>query len=397
MDPLNQNTACIILARGGSVGVPMKNLQKVGGVSLVGRAVRAAVAAGQVGATYVSTDDPAIAAEAARHGARVIDRPAQISDATASSEAGWLHALAPIRADMPGLTRLVMLQCTSPFITATDIDGCLDAMAQKRADCALSVVEDHGFLWGVDADGFGVGQNHDHTIQRQRRQDLPPQYKESGAIYCVDVAAFERTGQRFCGTVALFRVDHPPVEIDSPDDLALCQRIAAAPKLAAVPRDRLARVKAVAMDFDGVHTDNLVMTHQDGTEAVSTSRGDGMGLSRLRSARGLPMIIVSKERNPVVLSRAKKLNIPVQNAVDDKIAALQAWLDGQGLDWSDLLYVGNDVNDAPAMERAGLAACPSDAHDDVLGLADWVLPHPGGQGALRAMCDVLIATKPEDA
>lgn len=390
MDQQSHNTACIILARGGSVGIPMKNLQKVGGVSLIGRAVRAAVSAKRVGGVYVSTDDPMIADEAVRHGAVVIDRPADISDAQASSEAGWLHALGPMRADMPGLSHMVMLQCTSPFTTAADIDGCIGAMIEKGTDCALSVVEDHGFLWGWDADGFGVGQNHDHTKQRQRRQDLPPQFKESGAIYCVDVAAFEKTKQRFCGSVALFKVGHPPVEIDSPSDLALCQRIAASSNMVEIPMDRLAAVKAIAMDFDGVHTDNLVVTNQDGSEAVSTSRGDGMGLSQLCKLRGLPMIIVSKERNTVVLARAAKLNIPVQNAVDDKISALQSWLDEQRLEWADLLYVGNDINDAPAMERAGIAACPSDAHDSVLGFADWVLPHPGGRGALRAMCDVLM-------
>ncbi len=384
-------TACIVLARGGSKGVPGKNLRRVGGVSLIGRSVRAARAAPSVAAVYVSTDDPAIAAEARRHGARIIERPQDLSGDGASSEAGWLHALETVHGDFPALARLVFLQCTSPFTTGADIEACLAAMTGQGADCALSVIEDHGFLWGLDADGFGSGINHDATRQRQRRQDLPPQYLESGAIYCVDAAAFERTGQRFCGRVALCPVKHPPLEIDTPQDLELCARIAESTGQSDVAPERLAPIRAVVMDFDGVHTDNLVSTDQDGREAVVTSRGDGMGISLLRQAGHWHLMILSKERNPVVLRRAEKLGIEVFNAVDDKVAALDRWLAARDLGWEALLYVGNDVNDAAAMAQAGLSACPSDAHPSILGSADWILPHPGGRGALRSLCDMLLA------
>ncbi len=144
------------------------------------------------------------------------------------------------------------------------------------------------------------------------------------------------------------------------------------------------------MDFDGVHTDNLVMTDQDGRETVMTSRGDGMGLAELARHSTIQRLIISKERNPVVLARAAKLGIEVIAATDDKVAALDLWLARAGLDWTQMLYVGNDINDAPAMQRAGLTACPSDAHADVVGHADWILPYPGGRGALRHLCDVLV-------
>jgi len=145
------------------------------------------------------------------------------------------------------------------------------------------------------------------------------------------------------------------------------------------------------MDFDGVHTDNLVSTDQNGIETVRTSRGDGMGMSLLRDTGQYQMMILSKERNPVVLKRAEKLQLEVHHAVDDKVAALAAWLAARGLGWADLLYVGNDINDRGAMEQAGLAVCPSDSHPSILGIADWILPLPGGKGALRAMADTLLA------
>lgn len=386
-------TACVILARGGSKGIPGKNLRKLGGVSLIGRSVRAAVAAPSVVATYVSTDDDEIAAEARLFGARIIQRPEGISGDGASSEAGWLHALPLMRADFPDLERLVFLQCTSPFTTGQDIENCLAEMVNQDADCALSVIEDHSFLWGVDAAGQGRGTNHDETKQRQRRQDLPLSYRESGAIYCVNAAAFEQVGRRFCGSVALCPVDHPAVEIDTPADLALCALIATTSDFAGVDAVSLANIRAVVMDFDGVHTDNLVMTDQNGIETVRTSRGDGMGLSMLRDVGHWHLMILSKERNPVVLKRAEKLKIEVHHSVDDKVAALEIWLAERGLGFDALLYVGNDVNDALAMQRAGVSACPSDAHPDILAIADWILPHPGGKGALRTMCDTLLAQK----
>lgn len=382
--------ATIILARGGSKGVPGKNMRPVGGVSLIGRAVRAAVSAQSQSAVYVSTDDAVIAEEARQFGAVVIDRPSDISGDEASSEAGWLHALPRVRADLPALRNLVFLQCTSPFIAPEDIDLVLATLKDKGAACALSVVEDHSFLWGMDEAGLGIGQNHDHTQPRKRRQDLPPQYRENGAIYAVEAAAFETIQSRFCGPVAVCPVDQPALEIDSADDLDLAQLVAVERGDALASAAQLRKVKVLVMDFDGVHTDNLVLTDQNGREAVTTSRGDGMGLAELARHTDVDRLIVSKERNKVVLARAAKLGIEVAGAVDDKVAMLDAWLTERGLLWSEMLYVGNDINDVPALRKAGLAACPSDAHPTALRECDWVLPAPGGRGALRHLCDRLI-------
>lgn len=384
------STAAIILARGGSKGVPGKNLRRVGGVSLVGRSVRAARRAALVDAVYVSTDDQEIAVETRRMGGEVILRPADLSGDGASSESGWLHAQAEIRRAGPSPERLVFLQCTSPFTTGEDIDGCVRAMAEAGAACALAVREDHSFLWTTDEAGFAVGLTHDETGPRKRRQDLPPQYCETGAVYVVDAARFAEAGNRFCGPVALHVTDHPPVEIDSLDDLALCERIAERPGLNGEASLNPDPIRAVVMDFDGVHTDDLVMTDQTGVETARTSRRDGLGIGLLRDSGRYRMLILSKERNPVVARRAEKLKIEVRHGVDDKVGALEAWLAEQGLSWDETLFVGNDVNDLPALERAGVSACPSDAYPDVLAMVDWVLPHPGGRGALRHLADALL-------
>ena len=88
-------------------------------------------------------------------------------------------------------------------------------------------------------------------------------------------------------------------------------------------------------------------------------------------------------------ARAAKLGIEVMAAIDDKVGALDTWLAEHDLTWEQMLYIGNDINDAAPMAKAGLAACPADSHRDVLGLAQWIVPQNGGRGALRHLCDVL--------
>lgn len=387
---MTTETAALILARGGSKGLPSKNLARVGGLTLLARSIRAARSARGVGSVWVSTDDAAIASEARTHGARVIDRPAALSGDGASSEAGWLHALPLIEAACGRVDRLVLIQCTSPFTLSGEIERGLHRLEETGAACALSVAEDHGFLWG-EADGVAYGLNHDHEAPRRRRQDLSPQYRETGAFYIVDTKSFTRQQSRFCGPVTLVITSHPPLEIDGPADLVLARAIAAGQGQSPDP-ERLTAIRAVVMDFDGVHSDDRVMVDQDGRESVMAHRGDGLGLSRLRAAARHQLLILSKERNPVVMARSEKLRITALQGVDDKVAALEDWLATHGLTWTDVLYVGNDINDAAVMAKVGLAACPSDARPEILAIADWVLPSPGGKGALRAMSDALLAT-----
>ena len=384
---------CIILARGGSKGVPHKNLRKIGGVSLVGRSVLAARRSRVIDQTYVSTDDQKIAEEARRFGAKVIDRPETISGDTATSEEGWLHALEFLSHSGESISTAVFLQCTSPFTTGSEIDACVSDMKEKGADCALSVHEDHSFIWHLEDNGFGKGTNHLHLNQRKRRQDMRPSFCETGAIYVVDAAQFRVQKNRFFGKVALFEVDHPRIEIDTLDDLLLCRQVALSSPKYIERQFPLERVKVLIMDFDGVHTDDKVHVDQHGVESVTTSRSDGMGIANLHKNSAIKTLIVSKERNPVVLKRAEKLGIEVYGSVDDKVEAISTWLEGFGAEWSEVLYLGNDVNDIGPLDQAGLAACPQDAHPTVLEHVDWVVPANGGNGVVRMVSDFLVSAQ----
>ncbi|RZU17235.1 acylneuraminate cytidylyltransferase [Streptomyces sp. BK239] len=394
----------VIPARGGSKGVPAKNLAPVGGVPLVARAVRECRATRLVTDVVVSTDDEAIAAAARQAGAQVVPRPAAIAGDTATSEAAVLHAM-DAHAALSGTPADVVLlvQCTSPFLVRQDIDAVAAAVVEGGADTALTVAPFHGFVWRDAADdpaahtgtgdartAGGHGVNHDKSF-RPRRQDRPQDLLETGAAYAMDAAGFREHRHRFFGHTELVRTDPARVlEIDDPHDLARARALA--PLLDANSPGALPAagdVDAVVLDFDGTQTDDRVLIDSEGREFVSVHRGDGLGIAALRRS-GLKMLILSTERNPVVAARARKLQLPVLHGVDRKDLALKQWCDEQGVAPERVLYVGNDVNDLPCFALVGWPVAVASAHDVVRGAARAVTALPGGDGAIREIAGWLL-------
>lgn len=376
----------IIPARGGSKGIPGKNLARVGGVPLIARAVAAATAVESIDAIYVSTDDADIAIAARAAGAAVIDRPLNLSGDDASSEAALLHAVAML----PGLPDvIVFLQATSPFILPADLDSAIARVREREYDVVFSATETHAFLWRLTESG-ACGVNHDASV-RLRRQDLEPRFQETGAFYVMRGPGFVAAGHRFFGRIGVAVVDGlTSVDVDSAHDLELAARVA--PLLERVaPID----VDLVVTDFDGVHTDDRVHLSADGTEFVTASRADGMGVSLLRRA-GIGFLIISSETNAVVSARAGKLLVEVLQSVDDKANAFAAWSEGQNLDPSRIAYVGNDVDDLGCMAMVGWPIAVADAHPLVLAAARVVLSASGGHGAIRELADRIL-TSPRTA
>lgn len=412
----------VIPARGGSKGVPGKNLATVGDVPLVARAVRECLAARLTGAVAVSTDDPGIAAAAEAAGAEVVERPAELAGDAASSESALLHALDAHEARYGTAVDVVLLvQCTSPFLTREDIDK-VTAAVLDGADTALTVAPFHGFLWrdaatrtaagAASAGGHGV--NHD-KLYRPRRQDRPEDLLETGAAYAMRAAGFRTERHRFFGRTELVRTDPARVlEIDDPHDLARARAIAplldsvgggsagsagsfdfpsaALPGPAAPPRPVLPTrddIDAVVIDFDGTQTDDRVLIDSEGRELVAVHRGDGLGIAALRRA-GLPLLILSTEQNPVVAARARKLRIPVLHGIDRKDLALKQWCEEQRVAPERVLYAGNDVNDLPCFGLVGWPVAVASAHDAVRAAARATTSTPGGEGAIREIASWIL-------
>jgi len=376
----------VIPARGGSKGIPGKNLKRIAGQPLVAWTIQAAQRASHVQRVIVSTDDPAIAQVAREHGAEVVERPAELSNDTASSEAALLHALEHLEQTQdyrPEL--LVFLQCTSPLTEAGDIDGAVQQLLDQKADSALSVTRFHYFLWRPLGGGGADGINHDKRV-RLRRQDREPEFLETGAVYVMRVAGFRASRHRFFGKTVLYETPAERVcEIDEPIDLQLAELRLRQRTSLGLP----AKVAALVMDFDGVLTDNRVSVDQDGRESVQCSRADGMGLELLRKV-GLPLLVLSKEENPVVAARCKKLRVRCEQGIEAKLPALHAYCAELGIALENVVYVGNDINDLECLRAVGCGVAVADAHPEALSAARLVLAAKGGEGAVRELCEMIL-------
>ena len=152
-------------------------------------------------------------------------------------------------------------------------------------------------------------------------------------------------------------------------------------------RKIIRKIRLVAFDFDGVFTDNMVYVFEDGSEAVRCSRGDGIGLQKLKRL-GIEAVIISTESNPVVSARARKLKIRCMQDCSDKRKALEDIAKEKGVSLSEVAFVGNDINDLECLTKVGLPIVVNDAHQDVISIALYRTMHSGGYGAVREVCDL---------
>jgi 3-deoxy-D-manno-octulosonate 8-phosphate phosphatase (KDO 8-P phosphatase) len=156
--------------------------------------------------------------------------------------------------------------------------------------------------------------------------------------------------------------------------------------------DKLATIRLVAFDFDGVFTDNSVYVSQDGVESVRCWRSDGLGLSRLNRT-DVKLLIISTEANPVVSVRAQKLKLDWKQAVEDKAAAILSTCKELGIALENTMFVGNDINDIPAFNIVGLPVAVADAYPETYPHILYRTTKPGGYGAVREICDLIYNAK----
>lgn len=381
----------IIPARGGSKGIPRKNIRLLNGKPLLAYTIEQARQTPAISRVVVSTDDPEIGAVAQQYGAEVVWRPAEISGDTASSESALLHVLdylAQTEGYEPEL--VVFLQCTAPLTLAEDISGTIQVLLDQQADTALAVVPFHYFLWKYDGKGDAIGINHDKH-ERLLRQQQDPQYLEAGAVYVMRTSGFRQAKHRFFGKTALYVMPaERRLEIDEPVDFKIAEVLLAGrqkqKRLQALPPS----IAALVLDFDGVFTDNRVIVDQDGHEAVLCDRSDGLGIARLKQI-SIPILVLSTEANPVVQRRCEKLGIECVQGLSDKLAALKEWASARALGLAHIVYVGNDDNDVACMQAVGCGVTVADAYPAARTAACFALEASGGRGAIREIADLIIA------
>jgi CMP-N,N'-diacetyllegionaminic acid synthase len=216
----------IILARGGSKGIPRKNIVDLCGMPLLAWSILQANGAKCVTSTWVSSDDAEILGVARAYGASVIERPTDLANDEATSESGWLHAIEAIQAQGIDINLVVGLQATSPLRQATDIDRAIDDYCEQGCDSLLSVALLDDFLvWQPDEKTGFTSVNYDYH-NRGRRQDRKAQYHENGSIYVFTPEMLRRLDNRLGGRIGVTVMPMwKSFQVDEPEDLELCETI----------------------------------------------------------------------------------------------------------------------------------------------------------------------------
>jgi N-acylneuraminate cytidylyltransferase len=396
----------IIPARGGSKGIPRKNIRDFAGAPLIGYSIAAALQSELVTRTIVSTDDEEIAAAARALGAETpFLRPAELAQDTSTDLPLFEHALSWLAAQEgyhPDV--LVQLRPTSPLRPVEMVDEAVQLLLDHpEADSVRGVIpagQNPHKMWRIGADGRmtpllkvnGIAEPYNAP-----RQILPPVYWQTGHIDAFRAETVLHKGS-LSGDVILPLVVDPryAVDIDNLNDWRRAEWLVREAGLEMVfpggPRRRPMpkRVDLLVMDFDGVLTDNRVWVDGDGKEFVAAYRSDSMGLNLLRKLTKIDLLVLSQEVNPVVAARCGKMRVPYVQGIDDKPAALMQILADRRVRPEHTIFIGNDVTDAACFPLVGWGVAPADAQNEALSRADLVLARKGGHGAVRELAELLI-------
>ena len=215
----------IIAARGGSKGIPKKNLIKINGLPLIAWSILQAKKCKSIDSVWVTSDDDEILSVASKYGANRIKRPKKISGDKASSELAWEHAVKFITLKKVKIDTIVALQPTSPIRESSDIESALNYFNKKKFDSLLSVTElEDFFVWENTKEG-PLSMNYDYK-KRSRRQSIEKKFLENGSFYIFKPKNLLQYKNRLGGNIGLFALEkYKSFQIDNKSDVSLCEAI----------------------------------------------------------------------------------------------------------------------------------------------------------------------------
>ena len=224
----------VIPARGGSKGIPRKNLLPVGGKPLIAWTITQALAAGEDVHVVVSTEDAEIAEVARAYGAHVIDRPDELAQDTTPTEPVIVHAMDAAEHEGWQIDGVMLLQATSPVRKPDTIRRAIDRFRNDQCDSLVGVVPQTPFFWRIPP-AVGPGQTppsataHYDWRHRPRRQDLTSEdmfYFENGSLYITKPHIYRDTNNRIGGQISLFVLaEEEGVDIDAVSDVAAAEKM----------------------------------------------------------------------------------------------------------------------------------------------------------------------------
>ncbi len=396
----------IIPARGSSKSIPYKNMAEFAGFPLIAYSIEAATQSKTVTRIITSTDDQEISKVARAFGSETpFLRPVELAQDHTQDYPVFRHALDWLAKNESYHPDIVLqLRPTSPIRPPDMVDNAVGILlSNPQADSVRGVVpsgQNPFKMWTIGVNGQmqalmqveGVDEPYNAP-----RQHLPDTFWQTGHIDSIRPATIlEKKSMSGDIIMPLFVDPAYSVDIDTPLDWQRAERCVLEGLVDMIlpgkkRREFPEKSRLLVMDFDGVMTDDRVWVDQNGVEMIAANRADGLGLERLRKLTDIRLLVISKEANPVVAARCKKLGIPLMQGVDEKAEALADYLSREKIPPEEAIYIGNDINDLACFPLVGWAAAPQNASALVKRQADMILQQAGGFGAVREICEILIS------
>jgi N-acylneuraminate cytidylyltransferase len=373
-----------IPVRGGSKSIPLKNIKSIAGHPLVYWTAKAANDCEYVDVVYVATDSDKIKTTVEGFGlpkVRVIERGRETATDSASTESAMLEFAARYEFD-----NIVLVQATSPLLTADDLNGGFRLYETNGTDSVLSVVEQKRFIWKKEKNGCAMPQNYD-VYNRPRRQEFDGYLVENGAFYITGRERLIDSQNRISGNIKAYAMNESTYfEIDEPDDWIIAEKLLASRNMGG----EKPQIKMFLTDCDGCLTDGGMYYSENGDELKKFNTKDGMGIRLLRE-KGIITGIITGENVDMVARRAKKLKIDeLHMGIGDKLGVVKQLSEKYSIPLEQIAYFGDDVNDLECIIACGHSACPADALPSVAERAGYICSKKGGDGAVREYIDFIL-------
>lgn len=385
-----------IPVRGGSKSIPLKNIKPMCGKPLVYWTVAAACGCRNIDKVYVATDSEKIreilqnvkdtGTDGRLDKMEIIGRSQESASDTASTEFAMLEFAREHLFD-----HIVLIQATSPLLTAEDLDRGFALYEQKETDSVLSVVRQKRFNWKVEKDGSAQPTNYDY-FHRPRRQEFEGYCVENGAFYITSRKRLLATENRISGNVKAVEMSEDTFfEIDEPSDWDMIQQLLERRQKEKVSTGKQGhQIKMLLTDCDGCLTDGGMYYSENGDELKKFSTLDGMGFGLMRE-HGVICGIITGENTKLVQRRAEKLKLDVlKMGVQNKFATVQGLCVEKGISLEEVAYIGDDINDRELLEQVGFSASVPDALQEIQNIVDYVAVRQGGNGAVRDVIEHLL-------
>lgn len=379
-----------IPVRGGSKSIPLKNIKSMCGKPLVYWSVKAACECEYIDKVFVATDSEIIKdtidkykqSEKEFSKLQVIERSKESATDTASTEYAMLEF-----ADKYEFDNIVLIQATSPLITALDLKRGFEMFNKEAIDSVLSVVKQKRFNWSVDKEGIATALNYD-IFNRPRRQEFDGYYVENGAFYISTKEQLVKSQNRISGNIGIVEMDEDTFfEIDEPSDWKIIEQLL---KKRNQRNNIIKDMKLFLTDCDGCLTDSGMYYSEKGDELKKFNTKDGMAFKLLKN-KGVLTGIVTGENVNLNKRRAQKLGVDfLRMGCDDKLSEIKDICESNGIDLSQVVYVGDDINDLETIDAVGFGCAPSDAVNIVKEHADYIANLKGGEGVIREIVEFIF-------